>query len=72
MAFSICLHVTDVRASASSAAACQAVSSSLATMQEMFSKAKNPRRVFVGAVQQLLNITEACWRPGKPTLPSLK
>jgi hypothetical protein len=32
----------------------------------MFSKAKNPHRVFVGAVQQLLNVTEACWRPGKP------
>ena len=36
-----------------------------AHLQEMFEKAKYPQRVFVGAVQQLLEIEEACWRPGK-------
>jgi len=40
-----------------------------ALLQELFSKAKNPHRVFVGAVQQLYtDIDEACWRPGKYTL----
>ena len=37
-------------------------------LQEMFEKAANPRRVFVGAVQQLYtDADEACWRPGKST-----
>ena len=35
-------------------------------LQEMFNKAANPHRVFVGAVQQLYtDLDEACWRPGK-------
>jgi hypothetical protein len=32
----------------------------------MFKKAANPRRVFVGAVQQLLEFKEACWHTGQP------
>lgn len=40
-------------------------------LQEMFDKAANPRRVFVGAVQQLYtDVDEACWRPGKSNTPS--
>lgn len=34
--------------------------------QDMFNKAANPRRVFVGAVQQLYEFQEACWHTGAP------
>ena len=41
-------------------------------VQDMFSKAKHPERVFVGSVQQLAtDIEEACWRPGKPATPAI-
>ena len=41
-------------------------------VQDMFSKAKHPERVFVGSVQQLAtDIEEACWRPGKPAMPAI-
>ena len=41
-------------------------------VQDIFSKAKHPERVFVGSVQQLAtDIEEACWRPGKPAMPAM-
>ena len=35
-------------------------------LQEMFNKAKHPRRVFVAAVQQIYEFKEACWHTGLP------
>ena len=35
-------------------------------LQDMFNKAKHPRRVFVATVQQILEFSEACWHTGLP------